>query len=240
MDYEQFAFADDHSTWTTTSANWITFLGELAEPLHAAGKTLTVSVPYIYDGGRNGDSGFWVYDYAGMGRIVDRIRIMAYDYSTGMPGPIAPIGFVQRAVDAAKAAVDDDSKLVLGVGLHGYNWPVATTGTCPTDGSAGRTSVSQSTIDDLIARRGAVPVHDPVTQEASFTYEATFTDGTNTCTQTREVHYVDAEGARARVDLARRERLGGVSLWALGYDDAATWTAMGTSPMGTSPVGSGG
>ena len=228
LDYEQFAFADDRSTWETTSTDWITFLTELAAPLHAAGKTLTTSVPYIYDSERNGDSGFWVYDYAAMGQVVDRIRIMAYDYSTSAPGPIAPIGFVKRAIEAAKAAVDDDSKLVLGVGLHGYNWAVSTVGTCPADGSAGKTSVSQATIADLLDRRGATPVHDPVTQEATFTYEATFTDGTTSCTQTREVHYVDAEGARARIDLARRERLGGAALWALGYDDPSTWAAIGT------------
>ena len=59
---------------------------------------------------------------------------------------------------------------------------------------------------------------DPVTGESSFTYLLEVTDGTTTCTQTREVHYVDAEGARQRVDLARTERLGAVSLWALGFD----------------------
>ena len=34
------------------------------------------------------------------------------------------------------------------------------------------------------------------------------TDGTTTCTQTRVVHYVDAQGAQARIDLARTEGLG--------------------------------
>ena len=70
-------------------------------------------------------------------------------------------------------------------------------------------------------------MHDPATGEASFTYTATFTDGTTSCTQTREVHYVDAEGTAARVDLARTERLGGAALWALGYDSPATWSAIG-------------
>jgi spore germination protein YaaH len=44
--------------------------------------------------------------------------------------------------------------------------------------------------------------------------------------QTRQVHYVDAEGIRARMDLAIDARLGGVALWALGFDDDDVWDAI--------------
>ena len=37
------------------------------------------------------------------------------------------------------------------------------------------------------------------------------------------MHIVTAVGARARIDLARKERLGGVSLWALGFDGGELW-----------------
>ena len=87
--------------------------------------------------------------------------------------------------------------------------------------------MSQANIDELLAKRSATPVFDPVTGESSFTYLLDVTDGVTTCTQTREVHYVDAEGARLRVDLARTEGLGSVSLWALGFDSPATWQAIG-------------
>jgi spore germination protein YaaH len=226
LDYEQFAFADDKATWSTTRPVWLDFLAQLSDRLHAAGKLLTVSVPYITDTARTDLSGYWVYDYAGMEPHVDAIRIMAYDYSTAAAGPIAPIPFVQQAVSAAKKAVDDDGKLVLGIPLYGYNWPVATVGTCPPN-AEGKTSVTQRTIDELLAKRGATPIHDPATGEASFTYLLDVTDGTSTCTQTRQVHYVDAAGARERIDLARRERIGAVSLWALGFDSAATWVDIG-------------
>ncbi|MEO6159168.1 MAG: HAD-IA family hydrolase, partial [Ilumatobacteraceae bacterium] len=226
LDYEQFAFADQRSTWATTSVNWISFLTELSAPLHAAGKTLTVSVPYIYDNDKTDLSGYWVYDYRSMAKVVDRIRIMAYDYSTTSPGPIAPLAFIKRAIAGAKAAVGDPGKLVLGIGLHGYNWPISTSGECPAGTATGRTAVSQASIAALLAKRQATPVHDPVTGEASFTYQVTFQDSVTACTQTREVHYVDAEGAHARMDLARRARFGGVALWAVGYDSDATWAAI--------------
>ncbi|MCU1504934.1 MAG: putative glycosidase [Ilumatobacteraceae bacterium] len=228
IDYESFAFSDGRSTWDATRASWVAFITELGAPLHAAGKTLTVSVPPILDTGRNGDSGYWVYDYAAIGPVVDHIRIMAYDYSTSEPGPVAPLDYVRRAIAAAKDAVHDDSKLVLGVGLHGYNWPLTTDGTCPAGTATGRTAVSEASIDELLAKRQATAVHDAVTGEASFTYQATFQDATTSCTQTREVHYIDAEGARERVDLARTARLGGVALWALGYDSPQTWAQIGS------------
>ena len=238
IDYEKFAFADDRSTWATTRPLWIEFVSELGRSLHADGRTLSVSVPHIKDGKRTDESGYWVYDYAEMSQHVDQIRIMAYDYSTDKPGPIAPMSFVRQAISAAKKAVDDDSKLVLGVALYGYNWPIATVGTCPAD-QEGKTSVSQRNIDELLAKRGATPVHDPETGESSFTYLLEVTDGTTTCTQTREVHYVDAPGARERIDLARTERLGGVSLWALGFDSAATWqhiASLARTPGATTSV----
>jgi spore germination protein YaaH len=226
IDYEHFAFLDSKTTWETTRPLWIGFLTELGARLHADGRTLSVSVPYIADTGRTDTSGYWVYDYAGMEPHVDQIRIMAYDFSTNSAGPIAPLAFVQQAIAAAKEAVVDDSKLTLGVALYGYNWPVATVGTCPAT-REGRTPVSQKSIDELLAKRSAVPIHDPVTGESSFTYQLEVSDGVTTCTQTREVHYVDADGSRDRIDLARRERLGAVSLWALGFDSPATWQSIG-------------
>jgi HAD superfamily hydrolase (TIGR01509 family) len=225
IDYEHIAFLDSKATWGTTRPLWIDFITELGNRLHADGRTLTVSVPYIKDGGRTDNSGYWVYDYKGMAPHVDQIRIMAYDFSTSKPGSIAPLDFVRTAISAAKKAVDDDSKLVLGVALYGYNWPIATVGTCPAD-QEGKTSVSQRNIDELLAKRTATPVFDAGTGESSFTYQLEVTDATTTCTQTREVHYVDAEGARLRIDLARTERLGAVSLWALGFDAPATWQSI--------------
>jgi spore germination protein YaaH len=227
VDYESFAFQDGRSTWAATRPNWVAFVTELGTALHAAGKTLTVSVPPILTDGSPSDPGYWVYDQAAIAPAVDRIRIMAYDYSTTEPGPIAPLSYVREAIAASKRAVGDHEKLVLGVALHGYNWPISTDGTCPTSIDTGRTGVSQASIDDLLAKRQATPVHDDRTGEASFTYTATFADATASCTQTREVHYVDALGARQRVDLARVEHLGGASLWALGYDSPATWAAIG-------------
>jgi spore germination protein YaaH len=222
LDYEKFAFFDDTSTWPTTRPNWVTFLTELGAALHAKGKLLSVSVPPIYDTARTPSSGKWVYDYAAMGKVVDRIRIMAYDYSTSEPGPIGPLGWTRTAVRAAKAAVADDTKLVLGVPLYGRNWVVDSSGKCPAD-AQGRTEVKLRDAEALAVKRHATPVHDATTGEATFDYALRVGSGATACTQQRVVHYVDEAGARARLDLARAEHIGGVSFWALGFDSEALW-----------------
>ncbi len=232
VNYEQFAFADGRDTWETTSPNWVSFIAELAADLRRDGRTLTVSIPVVYDDGRTSESGYWVYDYAAIAEHVDWIRMMAYDYSVRDPGPIAPLDFVRRAIKGAIEATGAPDKLVLGLPAYGRNWVVSVAGTCPQPDEQngitvpGTTSVTARSVDDLIERRNVTPVYDSTTGESSFTYELDISDGTTRCVQTRQVHYVDAEGIRARMDLAIDARLGGVALWALGFDDDDVWDAI--------------
>ena len=226
IDYEQFAFADGRDTWATTRPNWVAFVEELADALHADGRTLTVSIPPVYDDGQTADSGFWVYDYGAIVEHVDRIRIMAYDYSVAEPGPIAPLDWVESAVQGSIAAAGSPDKLVLGLPAYGRNWPVFVAGECPPDDVPGRTSVSARSVDELIQRRQAQPRRVDATGEWMFEYDLEVTDGVATCVQTRQVHYVDGDGIRLRMDLAREYGLDGVALWALGFDDQVVWDAI--------------
>lgn len=226
IDYEQFAFADGRLTWADTRPHWVAFVEELGAALRADGRTLTVSIPPVYDDGRTDDSGFWVYDYGAIVDHVDRIRIMAYDFSVGEAGPIAPLSFVESAITGAIEATGSPDKLVLGLPAYGRNWVVAVTGDCPAENVPGRTSVSARSVDELIARRGADPVFSERTGESLFEYELEVSDGVDTCVQTRRVHYVDGDGIALRMDLARQYRLDGVALWAFGFDDDAVWEAI--------------
>ena len=227
LDYEQFAFADGRETWAATRPNWVAFIEELGAALRADGRTLTVSIPFVYDAERTDASGYWVYDHGAIAPHVDRIRIMAYDYSVGEPGPIAPLDFVQRAIDGTVDAVGSPDQLVLGLPAYGRNWPLGTTGTCPPGTELdGVVSVNNRTVDELIERRDADPVFDEVTGEWSFTYDIEYGDGETQCTQRRQVNYVDADGVAVRMDLARAAQLDGVALWAFGFDDDAVWEAI--------------
>jgi HAD superfamily hydrolase (TIGR01509 family) len=225
LDYEQFAFADGRDTWRATRPNWVAFVTELADRLHADGRTLTVSVPPVYDAQRTARSGYWVYDYGAIAPVVDRIRVMAYDYSNSSsdPGPIAPLDWVRRIVAGTTAAAGDPSKLVLGVPLYGYNWPVATSGDCPDGRMPGLRTVMARSVDELAQRRNATPVHDDTTGEWSFSYRLVAGDGASACTQTRQVNYVGADGIQQRVELALDAGFAGAALFALGYEDEAVW-----------------
>ena len=222
IDYEQFAFADGRDTWATTRPNWVAFIEELGAALRSDRRTLVVSIPPVYDAERTNQSGFWVYDYGAIVDHVDRIRMMTYDFSVGEAGPIAPLGWVETAITGAIAATGSPDKLVLGLPAYGRNWVVGTVGTCPAD-APGRTSVTARSVDDLLERRSAVPTSIDETGEWTFDYELELSDDTGSCVQTRRVHYVDGDGIRLRMDLAREYRLDGVALWALGFEDDAVW-----------------
>lgn len=227
LDYEQFAFSDGRDTWATTRPNWVAFVRQLSERLDDDGRTLTVSIPPVYDAEQTADSGFWVYDHGAIAPYVDRIRVMAYDFSVGEPGPIAPLAFVERSINGVLEATGDPEKVVLGLAAYGRNWPVSVAGECPEgEEIPGITSVNNRTVDELIERRSAEPVFSAATGEWSFGYELEITDGTTTCVQTRQVHYVDADGVRLRLDMAREARLDGVALWAFGFDDPDVWAAI--------------
>ena len=226
IDYEQFAFADGRDTWATTRPNWVAFVEDLSAALRADGRSLTVSIPPVYDEGQTAASGYWVYDYGAIIEHVDRIRIMTYDFSVAEPGPIAPLEWVESAIVGAIEATGSPEKLVLGLPAYGRNWPVRTTGVCPAADVPGRTSVSARSVDELIQRRGATPVAVDTTGEWQFEYDLEVSDGTTTCVQTRQVHYVDGDGIALRMDLARQYRLDGVALWAFGFDDDAVWEAI--------------
>lgn len=224
LDYEQFAFADGFDTWETTRPNWVIFVQELSDALRESGRTLTVSIPAIWDHNENGSEGYWVYDHAAIAPHVDAMRIMAYDYSVTDPGPIAPLWWVDEVVRSVSEVVPSEyhDRLVLGVPSYGTNWVVSTVGECPPSAD-GRVGVTARGALDLAERRSGTPVYDPVDAEWGFTYELEFTEGDLSCVQSREVRWVDSEGVAARVMAARDAGWGGAALWALGYDDPEVW-----------------
>ncbi|HEU4840033.1 MAG TPA: hypothetical protein VFT09_01290, partial [Ilumatobacteraceae bacterium] len=59
-----------------------------------------------------------------------------------------------------------------------------------------------------------------------FSYDLEVTDGAASCTQSRQVHYVNGEAAQIRMQRAVDAGFGGVALFAFGYEDQATWNAI--------------
>jgi len=124
IDYENLG-PDDKDAFSA----WI---AALADDLHARGKLLSVTVqPKTFDA--DGWGGPGALDYQSLGESADEIRIMAYGWcwasgcvGTGAPpGPISPLHWEQGVIRYAKTKVPA-RKLVLGLHLYGYDWPLPT------------------------------------------------------------------------------------------------------------------
>lgn len=234
LDYETFAFTDGSSSWGATRPNWVTFVKELAGALHAQGKLLSVTVPPMYDTDYDSSSGYWVYDYAGVADSVDYLRIMAYDYSVGSPGPIAPLSWVQKVAAFAATQVPK-AKVQLGIPAYGRNWHVGTSGKCPVGQEINDSNYSMTAASALasLAEDGVSP--NQVTRDASgeltvsysIVYKGLNAKGNMTdCTVSRRAFFADAKSVADRVRVARSVGLGGAALWTIGGEAADQWPAV--------------
>ena len=144
-------------------------------------------------------------DYAAIGKAADMVCLMAYDWhwSTGPAGPIAPYDWVDRVLRYSVTQIPAD-KIMLGVGLFGYDW-VGTTAT----------NLTWRQVVALAGEHQADESWDVGGQSPHFSYTST---GSSMRSGTR----TDA-APYAKFDLARRYRLGGVELWRLGGEDPAVW-----------------
>ena len=234
LDYEDFAFSDGRGSWPTTYANWGSFITELSTALHAAGKTLAVDVPPIYDNGQTSSSGYWVYNFPVMAQNVDRIRIMTYSYSGSAAEPIAPYQWVSDSMDAAlKVPGMTAAQLAMGIADYGNDAITKIDGSCPKGTTLKARGITNISSAQYAADRGATPTWDAVQHEPTFSYVESYTGpdasavgATVRCNVYRTVWFEDQRAIYERVKLAQSKSLAGVALWALGYDNDLTWTAV--------------
>ncbi|HEY4991936.1 MAG TPA: glycosyl hydrolase family 18 protein [Nakamurella sp.] len=196
IDYEELA-ADDRASFSA-------FVTDLAEAVHQVAKVLYVTV-HVKEDDAGYDARNRSQDYAAIGKAADKVCLMAYDWhwSTGPSGPIAPYDWVQRVLTYSVTQIPAD-KILLGVGLFGYDW-VGTTAT----------SLTWRQVVALAGQYRVDEAWDVGAQSPHFSYTV---QGVN-----HEVWYENSRSAAAKFDLARDYRLGGVELWRLGGEDPAVW-----------------
>jgi spore germination protein YaaH len=199
LDFEQGA-ASDRDALTS-------FVSELAGRLHAIGKRIAVEVSAKYEHTTTGRSGF--YDYAALGRVADRVFVMnwGWHWTTSAPGAPDDLERCRKVADYV-ASMPNKARFVLGTHLYGMDWP--------NGGGPGNpaTSLEYEDVRALIARHGARPVLDPVSDAWVFTYMEA---GVH-----HEVWYPDAATISNRIRLARDRGLG-IGFWRLGREDQAIW-----------------
>ena len=155
---------------------------------------------------------------------VEQLFVMTYNYrwsGSTAAGPIAPLDNTTRTVKkhiARFLTVAPASKLLLGEGLYGYDWPVTGSGPYATvqanRGLYGDVwSVSYRYARDWLASHPGVTLHEDTVQGSGW---YSYWDGQyKTC---REVYFEDAQSLVAKDDFAIASGLAGIGIWTLGND----------------------
>jgi spore germination protein YaaH len=191
------------------------FFTDLSAQLHARGKLSTIAAP-----ARLPEVEWrWSapYDYAALGAAGDYVVIMAYAFHTSgsTPGSISPIGSVDRAARFAVSKIPP-GKLLLGIGLWGYDWRIGSPGN-----AAPRKYAETRALGDRYAGEFGYGSED---QSAWLRYRDAGGD--------RVVWYEDRRSVPPKVDLANRFGMAGVAYWRLGHEDSAVWTSVGPRTAG--------
>ncbi|MER5885330.1 glycosyl hydrolase family 18 protein [Streptomyces sp. NPDC001941] len=217
LDYERFSAAADAAQADRLAAGYATFVAELCERLHAVRKTCTVTVMYrTADDEQATALGEWhrVFDYARLGRSVDRLRIMGYQLHGPLdaPGPLTTPGWYRSILRYATARVPL-AKLEMSLPLHGWDWNLDAP-----DKRAGSTDWAGAD-----ARRRALGLPRRV-DPASRTPYLRYRDDKGA---RRVVWYEDAGSLAALVRETDRAGVRKLTLWALdGRSDPAMWDAL--------------
>ena len=237
LDWEAFAFADGRDSWEATKPRWIAMIKELSDQLHAQGLTLWATVPggvppFSGSGAPNPGTGYWVYAWSDIAPHVDRLNIMAYDYSWSVPGPIGPNDWATLVAKSAVQQVGEQyaDRVWIGAPQYGRNWPVqvgtgwAVDADCPAGWKPTpdpvRTSVTPTSAREIAAREKVEPTWDAESGEWTFDYwlptAGKVDKKERTCDVKRRVWFADTRSALSRAKIVPDLKIGGIAVWDFG------------------------
>src|SRR5262249_45935178 len=153
----------------------------------------------------------WPYDYKVIGQYADLVQVMTYDEHVPgqQPGPVAGSDWMKATLTYAVGQMDP-GKILLGLPAYGYDWDT-------TDDSGVQVDFKGTAA--LPNMPGATPRYDDISQSAFFDYTAM--DG-----HSHEVWYDLPKGIQLKAAYAKSMNLGGVSMWALGFENGDFWKAV--------------
>lgn len=187
-------------------AAFTTFLDELKQKLTPENLTLFIAVPAkTWDDTKNVWSGG--YDYAAIGKIVDRVMIMSYDehWSGGPAGPVSSLPWFENVAAFANKTIPKD-KLLMGLPLYGYDWP---------ETGKGR-ALLPTGIENLMKQYGGQVELDPVSSTPFYRY-------TDSKGVKHIVWFENNESIAKKVQVVQNFGFKGVGLWRLGYEKQELW-----------------
>jgi spore germination protein YaaH len=192
-------------------------MSRIYDRLHPKGKLVAMAVaPKVKD-----ISTGWAaaYDYPALGRTVDYVIIMAYDYawSNGDPGPIAPVAKLRDTAAYTLARIPAN-QVIWGVGVYGYDWARDEQGK-----SLGQAEYRTWAEANAIANQpGAQKGYDTTAQAPWVRYMRG--------TQQREMWYEDSRSFQVKLEVIMNRNIAGFAIWRLGQEDPAIWPMIAAVP----------
>lgn len=170
-------------------------------------------------------------DVEEISRYADHIVVMGYDYhyaGSVVTGPVGPLGGahvnaeydVQTAVQLMQKIMPN-GKIILGIPLYGYEWE--TLGESPRMAvvpGSGKVA-SDRRIEQILRDCTMCNLHWD--SEAMESYLIFKDDESEIWHQ---IFYPDIRAMKAKVEFSKMNMLGGVALWALGYEDSTVLTPL--------------
>ncbi len=225
LDYEDINFGSSAAK-DVVRAKYPLLLAQLDAALAAVGMVSSVTVPARRS---DSDPNWWVFDYPALGAVVDRFKVMTYDYSWGggAPGPIAPKSWVDDVIGYAASRVRP-TKISIGLPAYGRDWFVRkVSGRCPAAASESVSRTSQG-MQDFAASLGVKPTWNAAQTSSTFSYRQRYSNAGRSCTVKRVAWFDDARSVAAKLPLVAKHGVRGVAIWALGNETPGMWGRLHT------------
>lgn len=141
------------------------------------------------------------HDYAALGAAANDVLLMTYEwgYAMSQPMAVAPIDKVGQVVDYAKQVIAPE-KIFMGMPNYGYDWQLPYQ-----QGKTRAQSIGIQAAVQQAVERGAQIEFDAVAQTPHYS-----------CSRDGKAHAVwfeDARAVQAKLELAQRNGLDGISVW---------------------------
>ncbi len=223
---------------TQTKNNFSTFVKDLSISCKQKIKGCIVSIDVYADSARDSLStgrSDRIWNYASLNPYLDHIIIMAYDFfrpSSTQAGPVAPLrGSCTKNSANQSNCLDYDisqsvtdfsrilpaNKIILGVPFYGYQWQTAGSSfLANTYEDTGRLA-SYKRIQEILNNRSKVLGIQSLWDNHTLTPRIVLENKGIT----EQIYYDDNRSLSLKYDLVNQSGLGGIAIWALGYEGDA-------------------
>jgi len=165
----------------------------------------------------------YLIDVGKISSYVDKVILMTYDFhyqGSSVTGAVAPVNGAGRSAEfdtetSIKEALKilPAEKIIMGVPLYGYEWETLSDYPQAAIIPGSGITASNKRVEELLTKCSSCSAKfDPVSLEAYVIYQD---QETNTFHQ---IFYPDKKVMQEKIKLVNKYRLGGMALWALGYE----------------------